>query len=200
MEETPKKCKNLGCMQTYYESQNSDTACKYHKGPVIFHDVKKGYSCCNQVVYDWDDFQKIAGCQVGRHSEVSQQPNFFKSNTVSNAEKAIQNQPQTQVKSIDDLEREMAEKRRKEAEEKKDKEPEPVRSKEGLLVCGNFGCGKPFAEEENTEGACSYHSQGPGFHDVKKFWPCCNQEAWEWEDFMKITPCSVGKHSIKYKK
>lgn len=64
------KCLRLGCLKKYKESENSDTSCTYHCGKPIFHDLKKGWTCCNQIVYDWDEFQKLKGCQVGRHSNV----------------------------------------------------------------------------------------------------------------------------------
>ncbi|CAG9330977.1 unnamed protein product [Blepharisma stoltei] len=198
MVEPPVKCTNLGCNQSYLASENNDTACHYHLGPVIFHDIKKGYSCCNRVVYDWDEFQQIRGCQVGAHSDQKKDTNFYKSNTVSNAERAIQREETNKVRSIEDFEKEMEEKRRKEAENKKTQEKMPV-MKDGLYVCANFGCNKNFSLEENIEGSCHYHSSGPGFHDVKKFWTCCNAEAWDWDDFMKLPTCSIGVHKVKYK-
>ena len=33
----------------------------------------------------------------------------------------------------------------------------------------------------------------------KKYWNCCKQEAYDWDDFMKIPPCCVGSHIPKYK-
>jgi hypothetical protein len=39
----------------------------------------------------------------------------------------------------------------------------------------------------------------PIFHDRKKFWPCCSQEAYDWDDFLKLSPCVTGKHTPKYK-
>ena len=64
------KCLRLGCMKKYKASENSETACSYHNGKPIFHDLKKGWTCCNQIVYDWDEFKLLKGCQVGSHSNV----------------------------------------------------------------------------------------------------------------------------------
>lgn len=36
----------------------------------MFHDLKKGWTCCNTVVYSWDEFEKIKGCKLGKHSNV----------------------------------------------------------------------------------------------------------------------------------
>ena len=128
------KCMKPGCGKKYTEESNSDTACNFHEGKPIFHDVKKGWTCCNKLVYDWDEFTKLVGCSSGRHSNVKQQEaqQFFKSNTVLNAQKGIDNQPNTPVqtmptkvatKSIEDHEKEQKikeeEKRKAEAEKPK---------------------------------------------------------------------------------
>lgn len=61
-------CAYKGCAKrTFTEQENSDTACNYHKGEAIFHDLKKSWSCCAKVVYDWDDFMKLPTCCQGAH-------------------------------------------------------------------------------------------------------------------------------------
>lgn len=51
--------------------------------------MKKGWSCCSsKMVYDWDDFEKIPACQVGRHSTAPPAAQFAKSPTVLAAEGA----------------------------------------------------------------------------------------------------------------
>ena len=85
MEET-KRCTRPGCGKKYKDPENTPTSCKYHNGKVIFHDTKKGWTCCNIVVYDFDEFQKIEGCCVAAHTNVkNEEADFFKSSTVSNA-------------------------------------------------------------------------------------------------------------------
>lgn len=42
-------------------SWDSDTACRFHTAPPIFHDTKKGWSCCEKRVYDWDEFEQLEG-------------------------------------------------------------------------------------------------------------------------------------------
>ena len=69
------KCTNLGCLKEYNEEDNSDASCVYHDGKAIFHEFKKGWTCCNQIVYDWDDFQKLKGCRVGRHTNKPKENN-----------------------------------------------------------------------------------------------------------------------------
>jgi len=60
-------CANLACQKPFNVLDNHDTACFYHPGPVIFHDCKKGYKCCNRTVYDFDDFLKLPTCANGPH-------------------------------------------------------------------------------------------------------------------------------------
>ena len=42
----------------------------------MFHDTKKGWTCCNTVVYDWDEFQKIPACSHGAHTEIDPNANL----------------------------------------------------------------------------------------------------------------------------
>ena len=106
MVESEKTCKHPGCGKVYRESENSDTSCKFHNGKPIFHDVKKGWTCCNVVVYDWDEFQKIPGCTYGKHTDLVSTTDFFKSNTVENAKKALDNAKPVVIRSIDDYNKE----------------------------------------------------------------------------------------------
>ena len=68
------RCKNYGCNQYFLEADNSDTSCHHHTGPPIFHDTMKCWSCCKDVkkAYDFEEFQKIKGCAIGKHSTVAQ--------------------------------------------------------------------------------------------------------------------------------
>jgi disease resistance protein len=194
-----RKCTNLGCQKDYKDTDNTFNSCSYHDGPVIFHDIKKGYQCCNVVVYDWDEFSLIPGCKQGPHSDIKKNTNFFKSNTVANAEKSLKDNGVV-IKTIEDLDRELEEKRKKEHEENKNIPPVIVTNKDGLYLCGNFGCNKAYKPEDNGDQSCLYHPSGPGFHDVRKFWTCCNQQAWDWDEFSLIVPCARGQHQPKYKK
>ena len=83
------KCKRKGCQKEYKEEENSENSCTYHPGKPIFHDTKKGWTCCNVIVWDWDEFQKIPGCKTGKHCDVKEDIEFFKSNTVANAQKGV---------------------------------------------------------------------------------------------------------------
>lgn len=199
MEET-RKCTNLGCGLSYLQTENSPSACAHHIGPVIFRDTKKGYECCQRIVYDWDEFTAIPGCTTAPHSDVKQQTTFFQSSAASPLTAQVPPAPGVIVKSIEDFDRELAERDQKRLAAASQRPTEPLLTKEGLFICTNYGCNKPFTSEENQEGVCLHHLSGPGFHDVKKFWPCCGQKSWDWDDFMKLVPCAVGLHIPKLRK
>ena len=90
MVEEVKKCKRPGCTKSYKDSENSAISCKFHSGKPIFHDLKKGWSCCNIIVYEWDEFQKIEPCCTGLHSDQIEDTEFWRSQTVQNASNALE--------------------------------------------------------------------------------------------------------------
>jgi disease resistance protein len=122
--ESKVKCMRPGCGKEYTEGENTETSCHYHPGKPIFHDIKKGWTCCNKIVYEWDEFTKLVGCEVGRHSDVKQDAGFFKSSAVENAQKGIDKAEKVQIKSIDEHEKEVKrledEKKKLEAEKPKE--------------------------------------------------------------------------------
>ncbi|KAL3897716.1 MAG: hypothetical protein SGCHY_003226 [Lobulomycetales sp.] len=67
------KCTNGGCNAMYDPSENHETACQYHPGTPVFQDTAKSWSCCKKQAYSFDNFLKIAGCQVGKHATVAKQ-------------------------------------------------------------------------------------------------------------------------------
>ena len=73
---------------------------------------------------------------------------------------------------------------------------EAKKNKDGRFICGNQGCVKrTFTDEENElENPCSYHSGEAVFHDLKKYWSCCNPNgkgkvAYDWDEFMLLPTC-----------
>ena len=201
-------CNNNGCKQKYKASENHATSCKHHSGKPIFHDFKKGWTCCNVIVYDWDEFQKIEACQVGPHvpkptatgQPAPNQAEFFQSQTVQRAEGGLRNfgdEPAKPAKTIDEFNREqeaaLAQKKLSEAPKQLFVTPS------GKLRCANKGCNKEYLEEENGDQVCQYHEGAPVFHDVKKYWTCCKKETWDWDEFVKLPTCCVGRHVPKYK-
>ncbi len=202
MADVLKNCRNPGCKKKYNEAENNDQACNYHSGKPIFHDLKKGWTCCNQIAYDWDEFEKLKTCAVGRHTDVDPfasktgQDQFYKSNTVSNAQQAIDKEAQ-KVKTIDEYNKEQEELKKKKEEEAAKQEKKIFVTPSGKHKCMNKGCLKEFDPNENSDEACKHHPGEPVFHDVKKTWTCCKVETWDWDEFMQIPQCSKGRHNPK---
>ena len=199
------KCKNKGCLKKYKLSENNEKACLYHPGLPIFHDFKKGWTCCKKIVYSWDEFAKLVGCQEGVHNDKKKenkknnQGEFYQSDTVNRAQRGIDNfgQKEPVFKSIKDFNKEQQIK--KEEKKKEEKVKTVFITKNGKMKCSNKGCLKEFTEENNINDCCKYHLGVPVFHDLVKYWSCCKKETWDWDSFMKLPTCSVGKHVPKMK-
>ena len=134
---------------------------------------------------DWDDFMKIPGCATGEHSEVKlvrptvkqEEPNAPQQVVASSA--PVQIQPAAPVSPP------------------KGKPQVEFRTTSGNPKCRHAGCMKEYDESTNSEESCTYHEGSAGFRDTKKFWSCCGASSYDWDDFMKIPTCKVGKHEPK---
>ncbi|KAL1996712.1 hypothetical protein VTN49DRAFT_7577 [Thermomyces lanuginosus] len=58
--------------------------------------------------------------------------------------------------------------------------------------CVHKGCGKVFTDPEEE---CLYHPGPPIFHEGQKGWKCCKTRVLSFDEFLKIPPCTKGKHS-----
>jgi len=192
------RCKNYGCNEWYSEEDNSDQACRHHTAPPVFHDTKKGWSCCEKRVYDWDEFQKIEGCSTGPHSTVDPKLLFAASPTVTAANAAEAKNPGPVLKSIEDYNKKNPEAVTAASSAVKAmnaQEQKCTRREDGTASCLNKGCQKDFVVAENKADSCTYHRGSPVFHDTGKYWTCCAHKVkYDFDEFMKIPGCSVGFH------
>ena len=95
------------------------------------------------------------------------------------------------MKTAEDFNKEQAEKAEVKKAAEAVKEKKPVMTKDGRSICANKGCAsKSFLPDENSETACHHHTGEAVFHDLKKFWSCCNSDrpAYDWDDFMRLPP------------
>ena len=202
-----KKCARPGCRKPYSDEENDGAACRFHSGKPIFHDIKKGWDCCQRIVYDWDEFEKIEGCCTGPHTDQAQKTEFWKSSTVSNASAGLAKA--VKMKTAEDFNREQEAKAKQLAAAKAvSAQPEEQKkaktNKDGRYICANKGCtARTFLDEENADNACNHHTGEPIFHDLKKYWSCCNPDgkgkvAYDWDEFMLLETCAVGPHKKKY--
>ncbi|KAI9499450.1 chord-domain-containing protein [Zychaea mexicana] len=63
--------------------------------------------------------------------------------------------------------------------------------------CTHKGCDKEFAEQDNKDNACQFHSGAPVFHEGLKGWSCCEKRVIEFDEFLKIPGCTFGRHSTE---
>jgi len=65
-------CTRFGC-QKRFPKGGPYPKCVHHKLPPVFHETAKYWACCpNKKAYDWDDFQKIPGCQTGTCTDIKE--------------------------------------------------------------------------------------------------------------------------------
>lgn len=196
------RCRNPGCKAMFSEEENSDTACRFHLGPAIFHDRGKGWACCREkhrLVYSWEEFERIPGCQVGRHSAVApcKANAIEQSPTVAAAQRVQEREAAAPMKTADDFNRENPDAKSGLAVAAKaaTAKPKCTRKADGSARCVRKGCQKPFMLHENTATSCSYHTGEPVFWDTSKYWGCCPSKVkYDFDAFLKVPGCQTGYH------
>ncbi|KAG7382895.1 Integrin beta-1-binding protein 2 [Phytophthora pseudosyringae] len=197
------QCKNHGCQKKFLEEENSDQACRHHSLPPLFHDMKKGWQCCSsKMVYDWDDFEKIEPCIIGRHSAVGPNEQFAVSPTVAAAESAAASSvgavapPAAPLKSIEDYNEKNPDAVTAVSAAKDSQTAPPPKRTDGKANCLNFGCQQEYVVAENTETSCRHHAGAPVFHDASKYWSCCPKDVkYDFDSFLKVAGCVVSAHT-----
>jgi len=60
---------------------------------------------------------------------------------------------------------------------------------QGRIRCKRFGCQK-FYDPKGEPQECVHHKSAPIFHEVAKWWSCCqDRKAYDWDEFMRIPGC-----------
>ncbi|KAI8618488.1 chord-domain-containing protein [Chytriomyces sp. MP71] len=194
-------CANKGCNQKFEPSENGPTSCEHHSGAPVFHDALKGWSCCEKRVTDFDDFIKIPGCTLGPHSAKAAEAAKKAPVAVAAAAKPSVIVDGKEVYGTP------APAPAQGAAVKIAETPVVAAVKEEDLhdaldavivkgtVCKRKTCGYTYQEEpECRTGECVYHSGSPIFHEGSKGWSCCSRKVLEFDEFLKIKGCKVGKH------
>jgi hypothetical protein len=57
-------CRRKTCGQAYNGGDREGEKCVFHPGVPIFHEGRKGYTCCKRRVLEFDEFMKIEGCKA----------------------------------------------------------------------------------------------------------------------------------------
>ncbi|KAJ3385908.1 hypothetical protein HDU92_002805 [Lobulomyces angularis] len=207
-------CSNNGCGKPFSELENSITACQYHPGAPVFHEGSKGWSCCPKKVYDFDNFLKIAGCQVGKHHHDDKKPEFsaapsnkvtgdkleFKKHPIL-ASNAKDTPPTVEVYGkVPVLQEKLkdATLQPHKPEINKIKESELNDKKDAVISpgtkCKRPSCKVEYVNEKSKEGDCVFHNGEAVFHEGSKGWSCCSRKVLEFEEFLKIEGCQKGLH------
>jgi hypothetical protein len=162
----------------------------------MFHDRVKFWTCCpDRKAYEWDEFQQIPGCSIGRHSDVPPAEMFGASPTVAAAAAAEAKSAQ-KLKSIEDYNKANADAPTSISSAKKSQtNRKSTRQADGSARCLHKGCNKTFNVAENAPNACSFHVGEAVFHDAIKYWTCCpDRKCYDFEEFMRVPGCARGYH------
>ncbi|KAF8590425.1 chord-domain-containing protein [Ramaria rubella] len=197
------KCSRNGCGQDYEESSNSSTSCHYHSGAPVFHEGLKSWSCCSDVnrpVLDFESFMAISGCSEGSHTQERPKPqpptsggsNGRETYSTTLAEGTrIEASTSTITNSV------MTSQPAAVILEEEDDVSIPVT--EGT-PCRRRGCNAKFVSDEKSrlddggDSVCTYHPAPPLFREGSKGYLCCKRRVLEFDEFLKIQGCKVGKH------
>lgn len=193
------RCKNYGCNQMFFEDANTDDhACSHHKGPPIFHDAAKYWSCCpDRKVYDWEDFQKLPGCATSCHSTVDPKVALGSSHAPDADPSSLPTPPALKsISSYNDANPHGASAATEAVKLLSTAERKSTRQADGTAKCKNKGCGKVFQfDTENNATACRHHAGQPVFHDAIKYWSCCaDKKCYDFDSFMLVPGCATGFH------
>ncbi|KAI9335329.1 HSP20-like chaperone [Obelidium mucronatum] len=186
------------------KDDNGDTSCEHHSGAPVFHDALKGWSCCPKRVVDFDDFMKIAGCAVGRHVPASAAPAAPAKKATPSEAKPTAIVDGKEVYGSAPVKQEAAP--AKPAAAAAAAAPATPTIKEEDLndpvgatipagsACKRKSCTHVYSDEQCRSKECVFHSGSPIFHEGSKGWSCCSRKVLEFDEFLRIPGCKVGKH------
>ncbi|KAJ2063923.1 hypothetical protein GGI03_004349 [Coemansia sp. RSA 2337] len=190
------KCTRNGCGQEYEDVTNDQMACQYHPGIPEFHEGLKGWTCCKTRVHSFDDFMEIAGCKLGSHSSTPKHKDDdpFKADLTKYDD--VLPAPSPAPSTAAHIEAVEA------APEPRVAVPEPIdEDPVGAVIaqgakCKRNGCQAVYESESTSHGPemCKFHPGTALFHEGNKGWTCCKPRATDFDEFMHIKGCTLGRH------
>ncbi|KAJ2684166.1 hypothetical protein IWW39_005074 [Coemansia spiralis] len=190
------KCTRNGCGQEYEDVANDQMACQYHPGLPEFHEGLKGWTCCKTRVHSFDDFMEIGGCMLGSHSSAPKHKDDdpFKADLTKYDDVLPTPAPAPSTATPVDTVGAVPEPRVA--------EPEPIdEDPVGAVIapgaaCKRNGC-QGLYESEGVSHApekCRFHPGTALFHEGNKGWTCCKPRATDFDEFLRIKGCTLGRH------
>jgi hypothetical protein len=191
------------CGKSFLESENNDTACKFHPGPPIFHDAYKGWKCCERKTIDFEEFLAFETCAVGRHIPKTDKPKPTPSE---------QTQAPTNIQVVSN--NSGVEVYRDTTTTSKPSNPTPAAAVEEPVPipketpdppdavipkgapCLHRGCKRIFVDDSSRKEECIYHPGNPVFHEGSKGYSCCKKMTLIFEEFLSMEGCSFGVHKF----
>ncbi|PWN25990.1 chord-domain-containing protein [Jaminaea rosea] len=194
--------------------------CSHHPGEPVFHEGQKSWSCCKEVnkpVLDFDDFVQIAGCTtVKGHSAEKRtkkaDENGDKAAVQGEEPKVDQNGKEVYGNGAAASSSMSASSSKTPASKSaaaapappKPSAPQPYvepRDPEGATIpvgsiCKRPGCGAKYDDTTPRDPAkeqCKYHKGAPLFHEGTKGYTCCKRRVLEFNEFLKIEPCTAAE-------
>lgn len=210
-------CYNRGCGKNFASEENTDDICEHHPGAPVFHDAYKGWSCCKKRSTDFTEFLNIPGCTKGPHNPVKppepekkvekplekgvvieEGPTLMKQKApTAILERPSDDIPKIKIKTLIASSLKMALQKYKEKMEKQKEELVANENDNVIQVgapCKHNGCDVKYVNEDSNNLECVYHPGYPVFHEGYKFWTCCNKRTSDFQEFLKQTGCTTGKH------
>jgi hypothetical protein len=198
-----KDCNNAGCGQTYTDESNRSDACWYHPGRPVFHEGRKGWTCCPKRVDDFEEAMAMPGCTLGGHKSVAPE---IKAQVMLNKPVDPKYLPKSSANGVETFALEGSVGSRP-ASSNAVVAPAPVQIVEepddalDLVIamgtkCRHNGCKDVFQGEHSRTEHCVYHPGLAVFHEGSKYWTCCKPRCAEFEEFLKIEGCKVGRHKF----
>ncbi|KAJ2747397.1 hypothetical protein GGI20_000535 [Coemansia sp. BCRC 34301] len=190
------KCTRNGCGQDFEEATNGQAACQYHPGIPEFHEGLKGWTCCKTRVHSFDDFMEIGGCMLGAHSNVPKQKGDdpFKADLTKYDDVLPPPLPEASTAAPVEAAEAVAAPRVAEPEPI-DEDPAGAAIVQGAK-CKRSGCHAAYESESASHGPeqCRFHPGTALFHEGNKGWTCCKPRATDFDEFMQIKGCMLGRH------
>ncbi|ODM86596.1 Cysteine and histidine-rich domain-containing protein [Orchesella cincta] len=174
-EEPSLLCYNKGCGQTFKESENTETSCRFHPGDHFFHDAYKGWTCCNRKTVDFTECTPAQPAYKPMERPPVDSP---LSDVMKELSDSLKNQTLTTAPSSNGI----------------DVEEDKAQIIPGVTQCVNNGCKVTYQGPETDLEACDHHPGVPIFHEGLKFWSCCQKRTTEFEVFMNQKGCTAGTH------